>query len=114
MRNARSRAFGIRAAFHHGSQVPQTVAGFLLEQREEQIFLAVEVGVKSAARVAGGARDILNPRCFESVPGKNPPGRVQQSAPRGLGSLLVLGLFAVSWRLVTPMASYIIYMQVCI
>ena len=51
----------VRAAFHNGPQAPQTVAGFLLEQREEQVFFAVEVSVESAARVAGGPRDILNP-----------------------------------------------------
>jgi hypothetical protein len=64
--------------------------------------------------VAGGAGDVLNARSFESVPGENPLGRVQQRAPRGLGSLLVLGLFAVFCAAANAHASYIIYMQVCI
>jgi len=39
----------------------------VFEQREENVFLAAEVGVKSAARVARESGDVFQARGFESV-----------------------------------------------
>jgi hypothetical protein len=99
--------------FQQASQILQTVTEFLLEEREEQILFAREVGVESSARVACSARNVLNPRCLKTIPGENLQGRFEQRPPRSFGSLLMLALFAcLQGR--NAHASYIIYMQVCI
>src|SRR5260370_6660279 len=43
----------------------------LLEQRKENVFLALEVGVKGPARVAGAGSDVFEASRLESVPGED-------------------------------------------
>ena len=59
----------------------------LLEQGEEDIFLAFEVGIKSAAGVSGAGRDVFQAGAFKTVLGENALGGVQQFPPGGPGAL---------------------------
>ena len=45
-----------------------------LQQREKDVFLALEIGVKSAARVARFGSDIFKARRLEAVARENPLG----------------------------------------
>ncbi len=53
----------------------------LAQQRDEDLFLRVEVGVEGAVRRVRGVGDVGDPRIREAVAREDLPGRVQQGLP---------------------------------
>ena len=78
-------------AAHGAGQGIDSFADPLLEQGEEDVFLALEIGVESAARVAGAGGDIFQARGFKTVLRENLLGGGQEFAPGGLGPLGLAG-----------------------
>jgi hypothetical protein len=70
----------------------------LFQQREEDVFLALKIGVEGAARVAGPGSDIFEAGGFETVTGKDSLGGRQQLSPGLFGSLDLPGADARSPR----------------
>jgi hypothetical protein len=57
----------------------------LLEQREENIFLALKIGVESASCVSGAGGDIFQARGFKAVLREDALGGVQQFPAASVG-----------------------------
>ena len=88
-RIALSFASGSRTLSISLSRVRDSRRNFLLQQREKQVFLAVEVGVERAPRVAGIGGDFFQLGRLESVARKNLFRRLDQPRPGDFGALLV-------------------------
>ncbi len=64
----------------------------MLQQGQEKLLFGGEIGVESAAGVAGFSGDIFQPGSLESIARKHPQASVQQFAPGFFSSSLVLVL----------------------
>ena len=73
-----SFASGLAHLVHFLFQVGDARGNLLLQQRKEQIFLAVEVGVKRAAGISGIGGDFFQLRGLKSVARKNFLRRLEQ------------------------------------
>jgi hypothetical protein len=71
------KPFGVRDA----------VRNLALQQCQEKVFLAVEVGVEGTASVAGLGRNLLQLGGFKSVPGEDLLRRLDEASTRAFGGM---------------------------
>ena len=90
---AKSRKFleRIRILAESGNDRIDSFADPILEQGKEDVFLALEIGVESAARVARAGGNIFEARGLETVLGEDAFGGRQQFSPGGRGALGLAG-----------------------
>src|SRR5947207_5590123 len=92
---------GVVATSRDGACQRQLLLG-ILEHREEDALLVLEVVVEGALRHAGATHQILDRRIGKAFRAEALPGHRQQPSPCGLGSLL---LRRHRWRI--PVLTYI-------
>ena len=81
--------FGAFLLFERGVHFRDARGHPLFEQRDENIFLALEIGVESAAGVAGKRGDVFEARGFEAIAREDGFGGGEQALPGGCGASLL-------------------------
>ncbi len=85
------KVFRIAGPPENGVQVCNALRDPLFEQRKENVFLTLEVGVESTAGVARTRGDVFQARGFEAVAGKNFGRGSKEAATSDLRARLLPG-----------------------